>query len=315
MTLIDTATTAHDRGPSLVSVSARNVTFSVGSRVLVDHVSAEFLGGTFTAIVGPNGAGKSTLLSLLCCDRDPTGGSIKFGDIPIGTFTPLRLAQQRSVVPQQTTPGFSFSVREIVSMGRHPWTCSPAEDLRAIHSALTICGVQALANRSFSSLSGGEQALVNLARVLAQDTAIVFLDEPTAALDVGHQEVVLRIISDLVRAGRTVIMVLHDLNLAARTDLHREPSISRRNSTSSCRPNLSPSRAVSDPKGSSIRRRDPYLGQSSPLSAEHRLTPTSIRNQQRPLPNAQRTDHTTHQLHNTPTTQHTSYSTTNGESK
>jgi iron complex transport system ATP-binding protein len=216
MTLIDTATTTYERGPSMVSVFARNVTFSVGSRVLVDHVSAEFLGGTFTAIVGPNGAGKSTLLSLLCCDRDPTGGSIKFGDIPIGTFTPLRLAQQRSVVPQQTTPGFSFSVREIVSMGRHPWTCSPAEDLRAIHSALTICGVQALANRSFSSLSGGEQALVNLARVLAQDTAIVFLDEPTAALDVGHQEVVLRIISDLVRAGRTVIMVLHDLNLAAR---------------------------------------------------------------------------------------------------
>lgn len=216
MTLIDTATTAHDRGPSLVSVSARNVTFSVGSRVLVDHVSAEFLGGTFTAIVGPNGAGKSTLLSLLCGDRDPTGGSIKFGNSPIGTFAPLRLAQQRSVVPQQTTPGFSFSVREIVSMGRHPWNCSPAEDLRAIHSALSICGVQALANRSFSSLSGGEQALVNLARVLAQDTSIVFLDEPTAALDVGHQEAVLRIISDLVRSGRTVIMVLHDLNLAAR---------------------------------------------------------------------------------------------------
>lgn len=131
MTLIDPATTTHHRGPSLVSVSvsARNVTFSVGSRVLVDDVLAEFLGGTFTAIVGPNGTGKSTLLSLLCGDRHPTGGSIKLGDGPIGAFAPLRLAQQRSVVSQQTTPAFSFSVREIVSRGRHPWTCSPAEDL------------------------------------------------------------------------------------------------------------------------------------------------------------------------------------------
>jgi iron complex transport system ATP-binding protein len=195
---------------------ALEVTVQLGARNLVDRVSLAFCPSQLTAIVGPNGAGKSTLLATLAGDREPTHGVVTIADQPINDIAPKRLAQLRSVVPQHTAPMFSFTVRQIVTMGRHPWPSNTVVDAEFVDDALSDCGVVALADRSFPTLSGGEQALVNLARVMAQNTDIVLLDEPTAALDIGHQELVLTLASGLARAGRTVIVVVHDVNLACR---------------------------------------------------------------------------------------------------
>jgi iron complex transport system ATP-binding protein len=197
-------------------LTASNVTVRIGQRDLVDHVSISFLPGQLTAVVGPNGAGKSTLLAVLAGDRSPTAGVVAIADEVISEIAPKRLAQLRSVVPQHTAPMFSFSVRQIITMGRHPWPTGAHDDEGFVEAAINDCGLRSLADRSFPTLSGGEQALVNMARVMAQNTDIVLLDEPTAALDVGHQELVLTLAARLARAGRTVIVVVHDVNLACR---------------------------------------------------------------------------------------------------
>ncbi len=197
-------------------LAASNVTVRIGQRDLVDGVSVTFRPGQLTAVVGPNGAGKSTLLAVLAGDLTPTAGTVTIAHRAICEIAPKRLAQLRSVVPQHTAPMFSFSVRQIITMGRHPWSTGADDDVAFVDAAINHCGIAALADRSFPTLSGGEQALVNLARVMAQNTDIVLLDEPTAALDVGHQELVLTLASRLARAGRTVIVVVHDVNLACR---------------------------------------------------------------------------------------------------
>jgi iron complex transport system ATP-binding protein len=198
-------------------VRAEDVVVVLDGQVIIDSVSLEIVAGEVLAFVGPNGAGKSTLLAALSGDIRPRTGSVSYGDRSISGIRQLELARARSVLTQENQVSFSFTVEEVVEMGRSPWarTAQSADDNAAIAEALSIMEVTHLKKRHFGSLSGGEKARVSLARVLAQRTPVVFLDEPTAALDLRHQEQVMRTARLIAGTGRAVVVVLHDLSLAA----------------------------------------------------------------------------------------------------
>ncbi|MEV0680800.1 heme ABC transporter ATP-binding protein [Actinosynnema sp. NPDC050436] len=201
----------------LTPVEAADVVVAVRGRRLLDGVSLDVRAGEVLALVGPNGAGKSTLLAALAGDRAVAAGVVRVDGRPVGDVRPLALARLRAVLPQRNPVAFPFTVREIVTMGRAPWTGTPAEDEddEAVAEALDRAEVTALADRPYSELSGGEQARTALARVLAQRTPVLMLDEPTAALDVRHQEQIMALARDRAGAGVAVLVVLHDLGLAA----------------------------------------------------------------------------------------------------
>lgn len=189
----------------------------IGGAALVEDVTLEIRYGEVLALVGPNGAGKSTLLGMLAGDVAPTTGAVLLDERPLGEWAPKELARSRAVLLQSNQVAFSFSALQVIEMGRAPWigTAGADDDTRAIHAAIAATDAEHLVSRGFPTLSGGEKARVSLARVLAQDTGVVLLDEPTAALDLRHQEDVLRIARRLAAAGRAVVVVLHDLSLAA----------------------------------------------------------------------------------------------------
>ncbi|MFL1377104.1 MULTISPECIES: heme ABC transporter ATP-binding protein [unclassified Nocardiopsis] len=205
-------------------VSAEGVTVRRGGRTLLDGVDLTVRAGELVALVGPNGAGKSTLLAALSGDLAAAaerggadGGRVELFGRGLGAWTPPELALRRAVLPQEAAVSFPFSVAELVAMGRAPWAGlgDPAQDDEIVTAAMDGTGVSHLADRRFPTLSGGERARVMLARVLAQDTPLLMLDEPTAALDIHHQELVLGIARALAERGGAVIVVLHDLGLAA----------------------------------------------------------------------------------------------------
>jgi iron complex transport system ATP-binding protein len=185
-------------------------------RPVLEGVTLEVRSGEVLALVGPNGAGKSTLLAVLSGERVPDSGSALLEGTPIAGYSPLELARRRAVLTQDNSLSFPFRVREVLEMGRSPWARTPQleGDDRALADAASRADIAHLLDRRFTELSGGERARVSLARVLAQDTGIVLLDEPTAALDLRHQEDVLEIARELAAAGRAVVIVLHDLSLA-----------------------------------------------------------------------------------------------------
>ena len=198
------------------AMRADAVGVSLGGRHVLADVSLEVNEGEVLALVGPNGAGKSTLLSVLSGEREPSSGRVTIDDRELASFTALDLARRRSVLTQDNQLSFPFRVSEIVEMGRSPWARTPQleKDDRVLALAMGRTDVAGLASRRFTELSGGERARVSLARVLAQDTGIVLLDEPIAALDLRHQEDVLRLSRDLASEGRAIVIVLHDLSLA-----------------------------------------------------------------------------------------------------
>lgn len=208
--------------PGRVTLRARGVTLDRhggggGTRRVLDDVDFEVAAGEVVALVGPNGAGKSTLLAVLAGELDPGRGSVELDGHPLDRWTPIDMARRRAVLPQSHTVGFPFSAAEVVAMGRAPWQRTPhaGRDDEVIAAAMAATDSTHLAGRAFPSLSGGERARVALARVLAQDTATLLLDEPTAALDLGHQEAVLALAADRAAAGAAVVVVLHDLASAA----------------------------------------------------------------------------------------------------
>ncbi len=173
--------------------------------------------GSVTVVVGPNGAGKSTLLSVLAGDRRASTGTVTLDGRDLAQWSGAQLARRRAVLTQEQEVTFGFTVREVVAMGRYPWTGEGdlAADDTVIHDALERTDVLHLADRPYRSLSGGEKARVSLARVLAQETSVILLDEPTAALDLRHTEEVLGVARTLARSGRCVVVVAHDLTLAS----------------------------------------------------------------------------------------------------
>nr|WP_312884567.1 heme ABC transporter ATP-binding protein [Nocardia barduliensis] len=187
------------------------------TRRVLDGVDFEAVAGQVVALVGPNGAGKSTLLAALAGELALSAGAVELDGRPLSHWTTLDMARRRAVLPQTHTVGFPFTAREVVAMGRAPWVRTERRELdeKQIAAAMAATDVEHLAARSFPTLSGGERARVALARVLAQDTATLLLDEPTAALDLGHQEAVLRLAAARADDGAAVVVVLHDLGIAA----------------------------------------------------------------------------------------------------
>lgn len=202
-------------GDRLVSVSALSV--ELGGRAVLGDVDLEVRAGELLALVGPNGAGKSTLLGALAGDLAPATGAVVLDGRPTASWTHVETARRRSVLPQQVAVSFPFRVIDVVRMGRAPWlgTDGEADDDAEVELALRRADVLHLAGRRVPTLSGGERARVALARVLAQRAQLMLLDEPTAALDVHHQELVFEVARERVDAGDGVVVVVHDLGLAA----------------------------------------------------------------------------------------------------
>jgi iron complex transport system ATP-binding protein len=181
------------------------------------HAAFELETGQTVALLGPNGAGKSTLLGVLAGDREPDSGAALLDGRPLREWTGRDMALRRGVLLQQVTLTFPFTVLQIVQMGRAPWagTAAEDEDDAAVAAALADTDTTGFAMRLFNSLSGGERARAALARVLAQRAGALLLDEPTAALDIAHQEQVLTLARMRASAGDAVVVVMHDLGLAA----------------------------------------------------------------------------------------------------
>lgn len=210
------------RLPGEVLAESRALSIVLGGRRVIDDVSVQVRAGELVALIGPNGAGKSTLLGGLAGDITPAEGDVRIDDADVTDWSSTELAMRRAVLPQTVTVSFPFSTRDVVRMGRAPWARSPRadDDDDAIAVALQTTDVAHLASRSYTTLSGGERARVALARVLAQHAQLVLLDEPTAALDVHHQELVLDVARAHTARGDGVVVVLHDLAVAAR-HVHR----------------------------------------------------------------------------------------------
>lgn len=202
-----------------VLLEAASVTYRAGPRTLVNAASLTLHSGEVLALVGPNGAGKSTLLHLLSGDLRPTAGHVRYNQRPMAEHRPEDLALLRAVLPQRTLLQFAFTAEQVVMMGRNPHVARRGhesdEDRNTVLAAMDRTDTTRMRARNYPTLSGGESSRVSLARVLAQETSVVLLDEPTASLDVRHQEVVMQTAAALAAEGRGVLAVLHDLNLAA----------------------------------------------------------------------------------------------------
>lgn len=196
-------------------LAANRVGVSASRKWLLRDIDLEIEPGEIVAIVGPNGAGKSTLLSVLAGDLTPATGNVTLDGQDLLRYPIQDLARLRAVLPQQTVIQFAFTSKEIVQMGCAPHTESSSESIA--ERMLSLVEADEFAGRVFTTLSIGEQARVSLARVLAQQTPILLLDEPTAALDMRHQQLVTDIARQRANEGATIAVVLHDLNLAAAT--------------------------------------------------------------------------------------------------
>ena len=199
------------------ALRARGLGVAIDGVRILSGVDLDLEPGEVLAVVGPNGAGKSTLLSVLSGDLAASEGTVTIGEQPIAALRHLELARERAVLTQENQLSFPFTVGQVVLMGRSPWarTARFEDDETAVAEAMLATDVDQLAPRRFTSLSGGEKARVSLARVFAQATPILLLDEPTAALDLRHQEEVMRAVRARAAAGHGVLVVVHDLSLAA----------------------------------------------------------------------------------------------------
>ncbi len=201
------------------AVVADSLTYRIGDAVLVSEVHFEATPGSLIAVIGPNGAGKSTLLNLLAGNLRPSEGRVILNGTDASTALPGDLALARSMLTQRSPIDIPFTAAQVVAMGRFPYRRDDANtserDAAAVAEAMDRTDTAQFASRIYATLSGGERTRVSLARVLAQDTPIVLLDEPTTALDVAHEERIMGETVQLSRRQRAVIVVLHDLNAAA----------------------------------------------------------------------------------------------------
>ena len=209
-----------------MSIQANSIDINLNNRSILKDVSLSIEQGEILSVIGPNGAGKSTLLKSLAGDIKPTSGQISYDTKNIDDINIQERAFTRSVMSQLQAIAFDFSVKEIIEMG---WVsrgeslyASEFED--AVIEVVAKCGVESLINRNFNTLSGGEQRRVHFARTLLQlwrpsnstDPKYLLLDEPTANLDLTYEVKLLNIVKKASLEGTGVMLVLHDLNLAAK---------------------------------------------------------------------------------------------------
>lgn len=198
------------------AAAAIGLGYRVGGAALLHDVDLDVAAGEFLGVIGPNGAGKTTLVQLLSGELDPTSGRVEIGGRDLATMTLTELSLLRAVLPQHHVLQFAFRCLDVVMMGRYPHGGSEADARAAADRVMTETDTASLAERLYPTLSGGEQARVSFARVLAQETPLLLLDEPTGSLDLRHQELVMGTLRGLADSGVSIVAVLHDINLAAR---------------------------------------------------------------------------------------------------
>ncbi|WP_223464980.1 heme ABC transporter ATP-binding protein [Pseudomonas sp. GL-RE-26] len=200
---------------------ANNLLVRRGNRTVLANIDIKLRPGEVLGVLGPNGAGKSTLLAALCGDLATSEGRVSLDERPLADWPGQERAKRLAVLPQSSSLNFAFSVNEVVGMGRLPHASGRARDAEIVAEALKAADALHLAGRSYLALSGGERQRVHLARVLAQlwpgaKGQTLLLDEPTSMLDPLHQHTILQAVRDFAERGAAVLVILHDLNLAAR---------------------------------------------------------------------------------------------------
>ncbi|MFX0559089.1 ABC transporter ATP-binding protein [Tepidibacillus infernus] len=198
----------------------QSLSFKYGTKEILSGISFEIKPGESFGIIGPNGSGKSTLLRVMSGLLSKFAGDIFLQGKSIQHYSKKELAKIIAFVGQEGTPPLPFTVHEVVAMGRYPWLKPfanlSAKDDEVIKNALILMNLWEKRNSLIQTLSGGERQLVALARAMVQEPKILFLDEPTTYLDIGHQVLVLQLVRKWQEEkDLTVVMVLHDLNLAA----------------------------------------------------------------------------------------------------
>lgn len=218
-------------GQSQASISQSNsqlwtedITIQYGDHIVSQNLSVKIPHKSFTVIVGPNACGKSTLLRALSKLIKPTAGHVLLDGKNISTYKSKEVARKLGILPQSSTAPDGITAANLVAHGRYPyqnlvrqWTDA---DEAAVLSAMQVTNTTELSNRFVDELSGGQRQRVWLAMVLAQQTPLLLLDEPTTFLDIAHQIELLELFKDLNQQGNTLVAVLHDLNHAARYANH-----------------------------------------------------------------------------------------------
>ncbi|HEY0258700.1 MAG TPA: ABC transporter ATP-binding protein [Lacisediminihabitans sp.] len=206
------------------SLAAHEATLGYERRPVVSGLSVQIPPGSFTVIVGPNGCGKSTLLRAFARLLPPTEGRIVLDGRSLREYRPREAARRIGLLPQDSAAPDGITVAELVLRGRYPYQGlfqqRSEQDERAVVEAMEATGVVEFADRFVDELSGGQRQRVWVAMALAQQTRVLLLDEPTTFLDIAHQIELLDLFARLHREGRTLVVVLHDLNHAARYASH-----------------------------------------------------------------------------------------------
>ncbi|WP_343057040.1 ABC transporter ATP-binding protein [Chthonobacter rhizosphaerae] len=203
------------------AIAVRDVSVAAGGRTILGPVSAAFAAGTVHALVGHNGSGKSTLVRVLAGQLRPSAGAATLGGKPVHAWAARALAREIAYLPQEPAAAAGFTVRDLVGLGRYcrhgPFGRFGAKDRAAVEAALEVTRTAGFADRDVASLSGGERQRAWIAMLVAQESRFLLLDEPTSALDIGHQLEVLALVRSLAEIrGVGIVMVLHDINMAAR---------------------------------------------------------------------------------------------------
>lgn len=198
----------------------RDLAVDVPGRRLLDGVTLDLPAGQVTGLIGHNGSSKSTLLKVLA-RQIPSSGQVTFEGRPLAEWEARDYARRLAFLPQTTPPAEGMLVRELVALGRYPWHGALGRfgprDHRAVDHALEECNVARFADRLVDTLSGGERQRVWLAMMVAQEASTLLLDEPISALDIAHQVEVLALVHRMCHEqGRSAVIVLHEVNMAAR---------------------------------------------------------------------------------------------------
>lgn len=199
---------------------AENITVKAQNSALVENASFSLQQGRLTALLGPNGAGKTTLLRAAMGLCKPEAGRVLIDGEEVYTLSPMRRARRVAYLPQRRPMAWPNTVRDVVALGRYSHGASlgrlKAKDAHAVDAAIEACDIVSLAHRKTDTLSGGEMARVHCARAFAAQAPLLIADEPVAALDPLHQFRVMDLLKDYTENGRGVLVVLHDISLAAR---------------------------------------------------------------------------------------------------
>lgn len=203
-----------------MTITAKNLNHSFGENIVLRNVSFHVPKRDFFIIIGPNGSGKTTLMKIISGILKPQNGELKILNRSIDQYHRKALARTIAFVPQMTSADFPFTVTEIVLMGRSPYLgmlgLEGENDLEIANQAIAFTGLENLAHRKLDQLSGGEQQRVFIARAICQEPDIILLDEPTASLDLAYQVRIMDLMEKLkTEKGITIVMVSHDVNLAA----------------------------------------------------------------------------------------------------